>query len=283
MRLALVVAPLLMLTVLALAVSPAVAVPGPGCLATPLPSGPGGNSSFSIDVQDGNDRMRVTLWRQHCKDSEDFVLLLRAAPTSSTPFLCGTRWYLEQDASEFYVTFLSAITDPAGTGPAFCDRIVGPTTVIVTPADLFGGEPGTFDDDDDFALTFYGSFGGPYVVFRLDIPYAGPPVPTLTVVSTGCNPCHSGQTVGFNGNVDNPGPAQQAEIKAAARLPDGSIVPLVNKVVTLASGASVVTLVPPRSLPTGLTTMDVSIEAAILEPAFGVTLSRHKVTLHLMP
>jgi len=282
MKLALVVATLT-LAVLALPVSPTLAVPGPGCLAAPLPSGPGGNQSFSIDVQDGADRMRVTLWRQHCQDSEDLVLLLRVTPISAAPFVCGNRWYLEQDASEFYVTFLSAITDSAGMGTTFCDRISGPTTVIVTPADLSSGEPGTFDDEDDFGLTFYGSVVGPYVVFRIDMPYAGPPWPTIAVVPTGCNPCHSGQTVGIDGNVDNPGPAMQAEIKTAARLADGSLVSLVNKVVTLASGASVLTLVPPRALPAGLTTMDVSIEAAILEPALGVTLSRHKVILHLLP
>jgi hypothetical protein len=145
-----------------------------------------------------------------------------------------------------------------------------------------------FDKTDDFSLLFYGSSNGAYVVFRLDVPYAPPagslpPPPTITVLPTNCNPCRSGQTVGFNGNVNNPGPAMQAEIKAGARFPDGSILPLVSQVVTLPSGASVLTLVPAQTLPAGLPTIDLLVEAAVLEPALGVTLSRHNVTLHLSP
>ena len=283
MKLALVVAPVVVLTILALTRSPAVAAPGPGCLSTPLPSGTGGNPSFSMVVEDVADQMHVTLWRQRCQDSQDSVLLLRVAPTSTSPLVCANRWYLDQDGTRFFATFYSAITGATGTGPAFCDRISAPVTVIVDSAGVAGGEEGTFEIDDDFALLFYGSFGGPYVVFTLDVPYAGSSSPTITVVSTGCNPCHSGQTVGFNGNVDNPGPAMQAEIKAGARLPDGTIVSLVNKVVTLPSGASVFTLIPPQALPGGLPMMDLPVEAAILEPALGATLSRHKVTLRLMP
>ena len=63
----------------------------------------------------------------------------------------------------------------------------------------------------------------------------------------------------------------------------GSILPLVNQGATLPSGASVLTLVPAQALPGGLPTIDLVIEAAILEPVLGVTLSRHNGTLHLLP
>ena len=282
MKRSLVVASLVAVLALALPLSPAVAVPGAGCVPTPLPTAPGRNLSFTMDVQDSADSLTVTLWRQPCGNSEDSVLLMRATPTSTAPSLCGTRWYLEQDNSKFYATFSTAVTTE-GAGPAFCERITGPTTVIVSPGDLAGGEPGTFDDEDDFALLFYGSFGGPYVVFTLDVPYAAPSLPTITVVATRCNPCHSGQTVGLDANVDNPGAVIQAEIKAGARLPDGSTISLVNRVVTLASGASVLTLFPAQSLPAGLPAIDLIVEAAILEPVLGKTLSRHNLTLHLLP
>jgi len=150
MKLSLVVAPVVMLAVLALPLSPALAAPGPACLATPLPSGPGGNPSFSMDVQDVDDRMHVTLWRQRCQDSQDSVLLLRVTPTSTAPLLCGNRWYLDQDGSRFFATFYSAITEPTGTGTAFCDRIPGPVTVIVDSAGVAGGAEGTFEIDDAF-------------------------------------------------------------------------------------------------------------------------------------
>ena len=74
-----------------------------------------------------------------------------------------------------------------------------------------------------------------------------------------------------------------AELKGGAHFPDGAILPLVNQVATLPSGASVLTLVPAQALPAGLPTVDLLIEAAILEPVLGVTLSRHSVTLHLLP
>jgi hypothetical protein len=54
-------------------------------------------------------------------------------------------------------------------------------------------------------------------------------------------------------------------------------------VTTIPAGSSTLTLVPAQALPGGLPTMDLLIEAAILEPHLGVTLNRHNVTLHLLP
>ena len=72
------------------------------------------------------------------------------------------------------------------------------------------------------------------------------------------------------------------EIKGGARFPDGSILPLVNTTTTIPSGSSTFPLAPAQALP-ALPLIDLLIEAAILEPALGVTLSRHNVTLHLLP
>ena len=43
------------------------------------------------------------------------------------------------------------------------------------------------------------------------------------------------------------------------------------------------TFVPAQALPGNLPTLDLTIEAAILDPIFGVTLSRQTTTLHLLP
>jgi hypothetical protein len=54
-------------------------------------------------------------------------------------------------------------------------------------------------------------------------------------------------------------------------------------VTTLPSGASTLPLVPSQALPSGLPTIDLLVEAAILEPVLGVTPARHGVTLAIQP
>jgi hypothetical protein len=110
-----------------------------------------------------------------------------------------------------------------------------------------------------------------------------PPPPTVTVIATGCTTCHSGGVVAYNMAFNNLGPTMKAEVKGGARFPDGSILPLVNTVTTIPSGASTLTLVPSQALPAGLPTIDLVVEAVILEPSLGATLNRHSVTLHLLP
>lgn len=117
-------------------------------------------------------------------------------------------------------------------------------------------------------------------------PAASPPLlPSLTVevVASACTTCHSGETVAYHMAFTNNGPPFVAEVKGGARFPDGTILPLVNTVTTIPSGASTLPLVPSQALPAGLPTIDLGIEAAILEPHLGVTLSRHSTTLHLLP
>ena len=290
MKLSAVIAPLLTFAVLVLSCSPAVAVPEPGCLPTPLPSGPGSNPSFSMNVLYGQDQLRVTLWRQQCQNTGDIVLLMRATPVSVSSLLCASRWYLDQDLSRFEVTFRTIIAPLVdGPGPPFCETIAAPVTIIVAPSTLAGGAPGTFDATDDFSLLYYGATedGGRYVVYRLEIPYPSPilppPVlPTIAVVATGCTTCRSGEVVAYQTNVNNPGPPLRVEYRGGVRMPDGSILPLVNQVTTIPSGASILALLPAQALPT-VPAVDLLVEAALLEPSLGVTLSRHNVTLHLSP
>jgi hypothetical protein len=295
LRLAARLAPPLTLLVLALAFSPAVAVPGAGCLPSPLPTGPSGNNpSYGMEVKYGSDRLHVALWREQCQDSQDFALLMRATPVSASSLFCPARWYLDQDFSRFEVTFTTAIVPPQqGTAPVFCETLFAPVTVILAASGLAEGAPNTFDPSHDFELIYYGATAEimQYVVYRLEVPYppsALPPppgstLPTIRVVATRCNPCRSGQIVGFEGRVQNPGPAMAAEVKAGARLPNGTLLSLFNSVVTLPSGPSVLILLPPQALPMGLPSVNVLVEAAILEPVLGATLSRHGTTLELWP
>ena len=77
------------------------------------------------------------------------------------------------------------------------------------------------------------------------------------------------------------------ELKTGARLPDGSVVTILGRYVQKALGAGVTEAIslfsgfvlPAGSFPTGAYT----IEAALLEPDLGVTISRHSVTLTLLP
>jgi hypothetical protein len=52
---------------------------------------------------------------------------------------------------------------------------------------------------------------------------------------------------------------------------------------TIPSGSSTVAIIPSMPTPGGLPAIDLIVEAALLEPELGATLSRHSVTLHLVP
>lgn len=76
-----------------------------------------------------------------------------------------------------------------------------------------------------------------------------------------------------------------AEMKTGVRLPDGTVAFSLlgrHREVLLADGQTVdVVLLANAPLPGGLPTIDVGIEAAILEPELGGTISRSTVTLQL--
>jgi len=109
------------------------------------------------------------------------------------------------------------------------------------------------------------------------------PRPSVTVVADACTTCHSGDTVAYHMAVTNPGAPLMVEVRGGARFPDGSVLPLMTTVTTVPTGASTLPLVPSQALPAALPTIDLLVEAALLEPVLGVTLSRHHVTLHLLP
>jgi hypothetical protein len=262
----------LMLTVMSSVTPSPVHADGTGCLAAPLPATPL-PPVFSLNVQRGGEPSHFDLWRQSCPGGGSIVLL-RVTPITPGSFICDLSFTLVQGASQFDIL----LTDQNETF-GFCNALFVPSTFYVAP------DGPAYDPQQAFTLRFDTVTGSPRFA-ALEVAAAGPlppPPPTITVTATACTTCHSGQVVGYIMNINNPGPAMVVEIKAGARFPDGSILALVNTLATLPTGPTILTLVPPQSLPGGLPTVDLLVEAAILEPSLGVTLSRHSVVLHLLP
>ena len=245
---------------------------GTGCLPAPLPAVPTA-PVFTLNVQRAGEQSHFDVWRQPCPGGGSIVLL-RVTPLTSGAFICDLSFTIVQGASQFDVL----LTDQNDTF-GFCDNLFVPLTFYLAP------DGPAYDPAQPFTLLFDTVTGSPRFA-TLGVTGAGPLAfspPTITVVATACTTCHSGQVVGYTMSVNNPGPAMVAEVKAGARFPDGSILALVSTVVTLPAGPSILTLVPQQPLPGGLPTVDLLVEAAILEPVLGVTLSRHSVLLHLLP
>ena len=75
------------------------------------------------------------------------------------------------------------------------------------------------------------------------------------------------------------------ELKTGARLPDGSAVTILERheEEMIPSGVTVIPLFAGFVLPAGIAAGTYAIEAALIEPVLGVTLSRSSVLLTLMP
>jgi hypothetical protein len=245
---------------------------GTGCLSAPLPTTPA-PPVFSRNVQRGVEQSHFDVWRQACPGGGSIVLL-RVTPITFGPFICDLSFTLVQGASQFDIV-LTDQNEPFG----FCNNLFVPLTFYVAP------DGPAYDPQQVFTLLFDTVTASPRFA-AIDVAAAGPlppSSPTVTVIATACTTCHSGQVVGYDLSINNPGPPMVAEIKGGARFPDGSILPLLNTVTSLPSGPSTLILFPAQALPGGLPTLDLFVEAAILEPTLGLTLSRHSVVLHLLP
>jgi len=112
----------------------------------------------------------------------------------------------------------------------------------------------------------------------LEVPAGGgAPQLGITIVSTGCNPCSVGQTATFHIHAVNPGGPLPVELKTGLHFPNGRptfTLLGVHVEDVLGSGEEdipLASIVVPGDVPNGTYTL----EAAVLEPIFGVTLSRH--------
>jgi hypothetical protein len=138
-----------------------------------------------------------------------------------------------------------------------------------------------FDEAQPFSLIFEASARRE---FSFAVP-AGPPPPGVIVqlIPTGWTPCRTGATVGFDMRFTNPGPAVGIELKAGGRLPDGAPVGLLDTRPVIGPGVTVLPLIPLQTVPGGLPAVTVTLEAAILEPALGVTRSRDAALVQFLP
>jgi hypothetical protein len=140
--------------------------------------------------------------------------------------------------------------------------------------------------NDGNGLNRVGSFAQEVAPLPPAPPIGPPPTalsPTIEVIATGCTTCRPGGVVGYDAHISNPGAPMLVELKGGARLPDGTVLRLIDIEMTIPTGSTTVTIAPLQMLPAELSVMDLTVEAALLEPALGVTLSRHTMTLHLLP
>ena len=254
----------------------------PGCLPTPLPTLPV-PPVFTLDTNDvASNKAHVEIWRHPCLDGFGSVVLIRATPISPAPDVCYFDFSVVQAGTQFRVD-LSLSRD----GYFLCDAIVVPVTAILTTF----GPAVPFNDTRAFTLFYHAGDA----LRQVEIPAASstpPAPPSIRVVPSGCLTCHQGDTLGFDVFVDNPGPSMLVELKTVARLPDGAVVSILDrhKEVTLLSaeelapgGLMVIPLLDGFVLPTGLPAGIYTIEAALLDPALGLTISRHSIAFTLEP
>jgi hypothetical protein len=239
------------------------------CLPNPLP--PPTAPVFSRDVQRFSEQMHLDVWRVPCDGS--FALLMKVTPLTPAPILCELDFSILQGGAPFAFALADA------SSSEFCAQLLAPRTFSLVP------KLPAFDVAAPLTILF-DTLSGMSRFVALDVPAAVPP-PTVTVLALGCTTCHPGDTLGFEVRIDNPGGQMVVELKTGARLPDGSVVTILGRFVqkTLAPGATeVISLLSGFVLPAGIfPTGDYTIEAALLEPDLGVTISRHSVGLTLLP
>lgn len=136
-----------------------------------------------------------------------------------------------------------------------------------------------FDNTQAFTLDFDQGGAGHTA---LDVPggTGGSAPPSVQVIVTGC-PCRAGNQASIILRYANPGPAEDVALMVGAHLLGGGAVGLIDNVVVIPSGASelIVYSGPIPSVPAGTYVL----EAALLDPIFGVTLSRHSQGLQVVP
>jgi hypothetical protein len=249
------------------------------CLSAPFPATPQ-SPIYALDLVglDG-DRSHLELWRQPCADgSGQTAALARITPISVAPIVCSFDLVLVQDSIQIGGRLLMTASPDL-----FCDRLLTTATFILLEDT---GSPVPFDASRAFTLAFEGQPSGLPIV-TVDVP----PVPAdhlppaITVVATGCSAaCSTGQAIGFVAHLTNPGASTIVEVQAGVRLPDGTPVNLLpsgrHTEVPLAAGQAVdVTIIPTITLSSGVGAGTYLVEAAVIEPQLGVTLSRSVITV----
>jgi len=251
-----------------LAASPALAF-GECVVPKPLPSTPL-QPVLNLDISRASNEARMYLWRQRCEEGSDAgaqALYVRITPVSPSPVVCSFVTLIQNSRQ------IDATLRTGADAATFCGRLFTPTTFLVVPLrkDIH------FDNTAPFTFVVQGD-GNEFDL--VEVPALGvppPPPPTVTIVATGCTACRVGDLAELRLHFVNPGPAREVELKLGSRFPDGATsVLFLGRYVehTVPEGESdlaVPSLIVPEGLPFGTYV----IEASILDPDFGTTLSHH--------
>jgi hypothetical protein len=249
------------------------------CLGDPFPTTPT-PPTFTVDVADAAtglplspDRFRIELWREACTDgSGNLAVLARITPQTSAPFVCNINAFAVQAGIQIGLLLQTA------SGGSVCSDLFVPVTVRLVPRFQ---QP---DLDARAAFTFI--YNALPTSSQVEIPAAGSPapapaLPSVAVQLPGCQTCHAGDRLVIQLRLVNPGPEVLTELKFGARTADGTPFNLLGRhheELLPGSSDAVRTLMDgpfPDGVPAGVYT----VEAAILEPELGVTLSRSTATL----
>jgi len=249
------------------------------CLTLPLPTVPL-SPNFPLQLFNGDDHTAATIWRQPCQDgSGETAVLLRLTAQTPNPHVCSSRAAIVQGGIRRDAMFATSASG-SPPFPTFCDDVFGPTTVIL----LSEFNQLDYDEQAAFMLIYAGLPTTSVEVPAAVVPPAVP-TPILTVEALGCTTCQPGNTLGFDIHITNPGAPQLVELKTGARLPDGSVVSILGRhqEVVIGSGVTVIELFDGFVLPAGIPPGTYAIEAALIEPELGVTISRQSRPLTLLP
>jgi hypothetical protein len=260
----LLVALLLVLSFFMLAAPDAAAISA-GCLPGGFPTTPGSDAVGRFFAW-FDEVFRGDVWRVPCADNPNQVaLLLRITQQNSSPFICSSSFTLVQAGQQ-----IDPVIQQTPSSGSFCTDLLVPTTFA-----LERRSGPAFDPKGAFTLSHDSD-----VVRTLDVPAGGgTPMLGITVVSTGCSPCSAGQIATFHMHTVNPGAPLGVEVRAGLRLPNGPSFPLFDlcTVTVVESGEHdipLLSIIVPGDVPNGT----YAIEAAILDPIFGATLSRHSLS-----
>ena len=246
------------------------------CLPSPLPATPI-PPTFTLEMFFFSDHARGTIWRQACQDgSGQVAVLIRLTAVTANPFVCTVSALIVQGGIQRDGTLA---TSTSGF-PTICGDLFAPTTVVL----LSSVAQPDYDETAAFTLIYDGT-----VATSVEIPATAPPpppagLPTVIVVATGCTTCRPGDTLTLQMLITNPGAPMRVELKTGARLPGGAVVSILGRheEEVVGSGLTVIPLFA-LVLPAGIPAGAYAIEAALLEPELGVTLSRSSLPLTLLP
>jgi hypothetical protein len=221
-------------------------------------------------------QIRLDIWRQACTDgSGQAAVLVQATPITPNPLLCAPNFRMIQLGEGIQ----GRIRTSTQTLASFCETLRFTTTFVL---DEVPGQP-EFVEELPFTLVWAGP-----VENRLAIPQIrppAPPAPRVDIVTAGCLVCRPGDFAQVHLRFVNPGFARAVELKVGSHFPDGvTVLSLLSphlEVVVPPGNSEIV--IPGIALPPDVPLGSYLVEARLLDPPFGLTLSVDYLTITVIP